>query len=242
MSTRKAQRCVLWKRAFNVFRACSAHKSWAVLKLSRTLVVPDKSRTLIIKPLPRGHCLSSQPLLCGSSPRVGSLEWEIPNILRCPGCSSIAKTPEILQCLKLWCHKAGKPSAAYARCKGLSPPTPLLSIPPPWTPCILFSPSRCFSFPLTDHYPALVISLLWVTLCQECFFTLAGRYGVRARLPPSQPTRKWHLPSHQHRVNEKDDKWHANAFPGGYRKVTSLHLSEEWCLHTIRHWHPVELS
>lgn len=193
----------------------------AGLELSRTLVVPSESRILVIEwALTRGHCLSSQPLLCGPSPRVGSLGLDILSVLRCPGSSSIAKTPEVLPCLKLWWHKAGKPSTAYARGKGLSPPTPVLSIPPPWPPCILFFPSHCFSFPLPDHYPALVISLLWVTPWQECFFILGLRHGVGARLPPSQPTGKWHPASHQHRVNE-GDKWHANAFPGGYRKVTS---------------------
>lgn len=131
MSTRKAQRCVLFERAFNAFRACSAHKSWAGLKLSRTLVVPDESRILVNEPLLRGHCLSSQPLLCGFSPRMGSLGLQILNILSCPDSSSIAKTPEILHCLKLWFHKAAKPSTAYARCMGLSPPTPMLSIPQP---------------------------------------------------------------------------------------------------------------
>lgn len=163
--------------------------------------------------------LSSRPLLCGFSPRMGSLGLQILNILSCPGSSSIAKTSEILHCVKLWCRKAGKTSTAYARCKGLSPPTPMLSIPPPWAPRILFFPSHCSSFPLPDHHPALVISLLSVTPCQECFFIHCKQ------------TWSWgqgsHLPSHQHRVNEKGDKWHANAFPGGYREVTSFHLSEE---------------
>lgn len=118
--------------------------------------MPDDSRILVTKPLPRGHCLSFQPFLCGYSPRVGIL-----NILSCPGSSSIAKTPEILHYLKLWCHKAGKPAQLMQDARGCPHPHPCSPSHHPGHPAS--------SFFLLIVFPFLcqIITLLWSFPCFE---------------------------------------------------------------------------
>lgn len=196
MSTRKARRCVLFKRAFNVFRACLAHKSWAGLKLSRALVVPDESRILLSEPLPREHCLSSQPLLCGFSPRMGSLGLQILNILSCPGSCSIAKTPETLL-FKALVPQSRKTQHSLCKMQGAVPththalrPTSLTTLHPLFSFSLFFL-SFARSSPCFGHFPALshpMPGVLFHTGRQTWNGGKAPTFPAHGEVTPSQPS------------------------------------------------------
>lgn len=156
--------------------------------------MPDDSRILVTKPLARGHCLSFQPLLCGSSPRVGSLGLDILNILSCPGSSSIAKTPEILHCLKLWCHKAGKPAQLMQDAGGCPHPHPCSPSHHPGHPASSFFLLIVFLFfarslPCFGHFPALshaVPGVLFHTGRQTWSGGKAPTFPAHGEVTPSQ--------------------------------------------------------